>query len=216
MQESTYKPFSILIISPDSSKLDGGLSHLTDSIELEYRETYYQTIKELEVRKNIEGDDKKVETEMTIQRAKWLEMEVYDFKYYQMISIGAFVTLLENFNKYSWAKKSLTCEIEERRWLFTYDMEKLAKYYDVDYIIYFRDIKALKNNDNGDTFTIKMTTSLFSRADSKVIVEKETTGTSENIYCKLREQNKLMCLLTTIIESSTDVLISELSERQKK
>lgn len=215
MQESTYKPFSMLIISPDSSKIDKTLNHLTDSIELEYREMYYKAIKELETRKETEDDGKKREAEMAIQRVKWMEMEVYDFKYYQFISMGAFVKLLEHFNLYPWAKESLTCELEEPRWLFTYDSEKLARYYDVDYIIYFQGINIIRD-DSEDAFTMKMKTSLFSRAESKIILQKETFVTSDNIYCTLRGENKLMCLLTNMVESSTDELIAELTERQKK
>ncbi len=215
VQESTYKPFRILIISPDSSKIDKTLTHLTDSIELEYREMYYKALNELEIRKKTEDDDKKRETEMAIQEAKWMEMEVYDFKYYQFISMGAFITLLEHFNLYPWAKKSLTCELEEPRWLFTYDSEKLTRYYDVDYIIYFQGINIVKDDDE-DVLTMTMETSLFSRAESKNILQKETLVTSENFYCTLRGKNKLMCLLTNMVESSTEELITELTERQKK
>jgi hypothetical protein len=213
MQDSRYKPFSILIISPDSASIDSSLINLIDTVEYAYRDIYYKAIREMEFWKTLEDEDQKRETELKIQRAKWMEMEIYDFKYFQTISIGSYVALLESFNKYPWEEKSLVCEIEETRWLYTRDMLKLAKYYAVDYIVSFKNIHT---DRAGDKLTLKMTTVLYSEKQNGIIFEKEMSGTTDSNFGTWRCKNDLLCLLHNVTKSSTEEIEVVLAARQKK
>ena len=72
IQEGRYKPFYIMIISPDSATIDDSLIPLIDTVQLEYIKSYYSHIQQMEIWKHIEPEESKWKTEQKIQRAKWI------------------------------------------------------------------------------------------------------------------------------------------------
>lgn len=216
-QESRFKPFTLLIIIPDSAYVDNSLKSLVDSVESGYKESYYSHIETMELFKQFEPEEKRRETELTIQRAKWMEMEVHDFKYYQAIGMLSCPELQSLFNEYPWEKPSLRCQLTETKDLFTYDLNKLTDQYGYDYIIAYKNIRAEKYGNN---FRLRLTTSIYSKRDKRIINETETyghTGHYQNKYGEtLNCDNDLQCLLETGVKSSTELIFKVISKRQKK
>jgi hypothetical protein len=214
IQESRYKSFRALIISPDTARIHNELTVYADSIEQEFKGTYYKMLREFEMKRNSRDEDEKEHTEAVIRQAKWLETDVVRFRYYHMISVGTFVSLQEYFQKYPWEnKKSLDCQIINKQDLETEDLASLTNDYDFDYVVYFSDIHADKY---ADSFIMEMTTYLFSKADSKVIIKKKASKEGEELFCDLYRQNLLECMMTRIINEATGDLFEVLNERQKK
>jgi hypothetical protein len=214
LQESRYKPFSILIISPDTAQIDESLSIFIDSIEFAFSKTYHKLLSDLELKRK-QGDDKqKGETDLRMTKAKSFAMEVYNFQYYKMISIGTFVSLSEDFQKYPWEKeRCLDIVMEDRSNLYNQDLKHLASFFEMDYIIYFDKIQIEKS---GGGFIISMTTHLYSTSHSKTILDKEITATSDKLLCRVYGQNPLICLLTRITDSSTSEIFHILKARQAR
>lgn len=214
VQESRYKSFRVLIISPDTARIHNELTVYVDSIEQEFKDSYYKMLREFEIKRNSGDEDEKEQTEAAIRQAKWHETDIVRFRYYQMISVATFVSLQEDFQKYPWEdKKSLDCQIVNKNDLETEDLVQLTKDYDFDYVIYFRDIVAEKY---ADSFIMDMTTYLFSRADSKVIMKRKASKEGEPFFCELYRQNLLECMMTRVANEATSDLFGVLSERQKK
>jgi len=214
IQESRYKSFRVLIIEPDTARIHDALKVYVDSIEQEFRDTYFKMIQEFEIKRNSGDNDEKEQAQSAIQQAKWHEPDVVRFRYYQMISVATFVSLQEDFQKYPWEDKgSLDCQMVNKNDLETEDLVQLTKDHDFDYVVYFRDIVAEKYADN---FIMDMTTYLFSKADSKVIMKKKASREGEKLFCELFNQNLLECLITRVVNDATSELFEVLSERQKK
>jgi hypothetical protein len=214
IQESRYKSFRVLIISPDTARIHTELTVYVDSIEQEFKDSYYKTLREFELKRNSGDDDEKEQTESVIRQAKWHEPDVVRFRYYQMISMATFVSLQEDFQKYPWEDKgSLDCQMVNKNDLETEDLVQLTRDYDFDYVIYFRDIVAEKY---ADSFIMDMTTYVFSKADSKVIMKKKASREGEKLFCELFNQNVLECMMTRVVNDATSDIFEVLSERQKK
>ncbi|MFM9839442.1 MAG: hypothetical protein ACKVOQ_14330 [Cyclobacteriaceae bacterium] len=216
IQESRYKPFTVLIISPDTAQIDDSLNFHTESIEKEFKSSFYKILDEFEQKRNGDGNDdnEKLLTETVISRARWFDTDVTRFKYYHMISIGTFVSLKEDFQRYPWERAgSLDCQIVNRKDLDSEDMVQLTKDHEIDYVIYFKDIHA---DRYADSFIMYMTTYLFSKYDSKVIMKKKAFGEADESFCELYKQNPLECMMTRILNESTSDLFEKLNELQKR
>lgn len=48
-EKTAYRPFSILIINPDSISLHESLKPLIETVESDFREVYYSYIKQMEL-----------------------------------------------------------------------------------------------------------------------------------------------------------------------
>ncbi len=214
IQESRYKSFRVLIISPDTARIHNELTVYVDSIEQEFKGAYYKMLREFEMKRNSGDEDEKEQTESVIRQAKWHETDIVRFRYYHMISVATFVSLQEDFQKYPWEnKRSLDCQIINKNDIETEDFVQLTKDYDYDYVIYFQDIVAEKY---ADSFIMDMTTNLFSKADSKVIMKKRASKEGQELLCKIYRQNLLECMMTLVVNEATSDLFEILSERQKK
>jgi hypothetical protein len=116
--------------------------------------------------------------------------------------------------------------------LFTYDFEKLAKYYKVDYIITFEDIHSGTKKGVG---TLHYTTTLFWTKDNKTILKKEIEGNApvdnykffQDIFAfvsnddnfhdsEIHCDNYLECMFKSAVRFSTEDLFKAIAKRQKK
>jgi len=215
IQESRYKSFQVLIISPDTARIHDSLTTYAKLIEENFRSSFAKRLREFESKRDVGDDEEKEQIELMINQAKWHESDVVRFRYYNMISIATFFSPQEYFQKYPWEKeKSLTCQIIAKKGVKTVDLMHLANNYGFDYIKYFGNIHADKY---ANSFITDMTTYLFSKADSKVIMKRTTHGEADELFCDLiSQQNPLECMMTRITNEATSDLFKVLSERQKK
>jgi hypothetical protein len=213
-QESRYKSFRVLIISPDTARIHDSLNFYVSSIELSFKETYYEVLREHQLKRTSGNVHERKQAKLSIRKAKSLEPDVVGFRYYQTISIATFVSLQEYFKKYPWEdKRSLDCQIVNRHDLETGDLTQLTKDYDLDYVIYFQDIVAEKY---ANSFIMDMTTYLFSKADSKIIMKHKASKEGEDLLCEAYNHNVLDCLMNLVVDEATSDLCEILSTRQKK
>lgn len=216
IQESRYKPFRVLIISPDTARIDKELTVYVESIENRFKGSYYSMLRVFELLRSTENGEveEKQRAAAAIQRARWFEVDVVRFRYYHMIAAEAFVSLNDRFQKYPWEdSESLECQVVNKSDLETEDFVQLTRNYDFDYVIYFGDIVAKKYVD---TFFMDMTTYLFSRADSKVIMKRRQSTKADPVLCRMDRQDLLECLITRVTSEAISDLFEILDERQKR
>jgi len=214
VQESRYRPFRVLIISPDTAKIDNSLTPHIEQVESQFKTSFYKALREFEWKRNTGDEEDKEQIESIIKEAKWYETDVQRFRYYHMISFATFFDLQKAFQKYPWEHEgSLTCQIVNARDLETDDLGQLTEEYDFDYVIFFKDAQT-KQFYYG--FDLNIKTFLFSKADSKVIMEKTVSGEARENVCDLHGQNMLECLMINAASEVTSELFQVLDERQKK
>lgn len=237
-EQELFKPFSLLIINPDSAQIADTLFVWADSIEKKHIDRYYYSIKALEMLRNMGDEESKRETDQRIQQIKQREMEAYDFKYYHTVANSTLFELSTLFNtnyweeNYSSRQTILEGSIIDRSDLFTYDLKKLGKQYKVDYIVTFENIRTAKKDGIG---TIKYTTTLFWTRSNKIILKKEVEGNAlvdnfrflQDIYSSVSNENKfheseihcdnyLECMFKSAVRFSTEELFEAISKNQKK
>jgi hypothetical protein len=213
--DKEYKPFSILIISPDSISLHESLKPLVDTVEADFREVYYSYIKQMELLEKLEPEEKRQETKLKIQRAKLAEMDVHNTYYYQLIPMLTCSELWDLFNAQD--NRDFSFDFISRDELFSYDVKKIADYYQTDYILTYKQI-ATPMQDGEPVLKIQM--ELFGRKASKIIYEGVAYGHSrfyKDNSGELRAcSNDLQCLLESGVISSTADLFTFLKRQQKK
>lgn len=209
------KPFSLLIISPDSISLDKSLKHLVDTVETAFRDTYYSYLERMELFKQFEPEEKRQETEQEIQRMKLAEMDIHDIRYFHFIPMLTCSELWYLFNQPQ--DPDFSFDFVDRKELYSYDLSKLTAYYGSDYILTYKEISTSEQNSGP---LLKITVQLFSKKDSKMIYEKTTFGYSRfyrDASGELRGcNNDLQCMLESGAISSTIEIFKFLERRQKK
>lgn len=217
-QTGNYRPFKVVIISPDTATIDSGLKMFQDSIEADYIKGYYKSIKQMEEflkwksdsthKKEIDESKKNIEENLKIKKQS--EQYVKKFRYFETISVYSNSVLQMYFNEYP---PYSTFQTVRRTDLKSKDLKEIADNFNADYIVTYRDVKT--ENDKGQLI-MKVTTTLYSRKKSKVLWEKTGTGNVNSYGDMWTCMNPLSCLLITSVKSSTDYLFETLSKAQKK
>lgn len=217
-QTGNYRPFKMVIISPDTATLDSGLKMFQDSIEADYIRGYYKSIKEMEEflnwkndspdKKEIDESKKRIEENLRIKKQS--EQYVKRFRYFETISIYSNSVLQMYFNEYP---PYSTFQTVRKADLKSNDVKKIADDFKADYVVTYSDIKT--DSDNGQTI-MKVTTTLYSRKKSKVLWKKTGTGDMNSYGDMWTCMNPLSCLLITCVKSSTDDIFETVSRAQKK
>ena len=210
-----YRPFSFLIINPDSISVHESLRPLIDTVESDFRESYYSHIKRMELFEKFEPEEKRQETKLKIQRAKWMEMEVHDTRYYHLIPMLTCAELWDLFDAQN--NLDFSFDLISRGELFSYDLNTIANYYQVDYILIYKQITTpIKDGEP----ILKIEMQLFGKKESKVIYETVAYGQArfykDNSGILRACPNDLQCLLESGVISSTADLFHFLKKRQKK
>jgi hypothetical protein len=210
-----YKPFSILIINPDSISLHESLKKLVDTVEADFREVYYSYIKQLEILEPFESEEERRLIKLKIQRAKAAEMDFHNTTYFQLIPMLTCSELWDLFNAEN--NDEFSFDFISRDELYSYDLAKISTYYEADYVLTYKQITT--PIENGEP-VLKIETQLFGHKESKIIYEgvsygysrfyRDTSGTLKACY------NDLQCLLESGVISSTLDLFKVLKRRQKK
>jgi len=213
--DKEYKPFSILIISPDSISLHKSLKPFIDTVEADFREVYYAYIRQLKTFEQFESEEKKQQTKLKIQRAKAAEMDVHNTIYFQLIPMLTCSELWDLFN--AEGNHDFSFDFISRDELFSYDLEKISNYYDADYVLTYKHITTPIENIEP---VLKIEMQLFGRKESKVIYENTTYGHSTFYRDNSGElkacSNDLQCLLESGVISSSADLFKFIKSRQKK
>ncbi len=214
VQESRYRPFRVVIVSPDTAIINDSLVPYVDAVEKEFKDTYHEMLREIELRRDSVSHDEKEKIESEIRKVKTFESDVLNFRYYDMVAIATFVSLQEDFKKYPWEdRESLECLIVDNSELQAEGLAMLALRYDSDYVLYFKDIVAEKHTND---FEINMTAGLFSRLDAKVLFEKRVSQEGNDFLCQLYRQNLLQCMMTRVVDEVSRELFEILNDRQKR
>jgi hypothetical protein len=210
-----YKPFSILIISPDSISLHESLRPFVDIVEADFREVYYSYIKEMELFESFEPEEKRRGTKLKVQEAKLAEMDIHDTHYFQFIPMLACSELWDLFDAQN--NYDFSFDFISRDELFSYDIKKIADYYRTDYILTYKQITtSMKDGEP----VLKIEMELFGRKESKIIYETVAYGHArfytDNSGVLRACSNDLQCLLESGVVSSTSDLFTFLKRIQKK
>ena len=207
-----YTPFSLLIIMPDSISLHESLTPFIDSVELDFRETYYSQLKQMEFMVDLYPEERKHAIKLKIQRAKLAEMDVLNTKYLDLVPMLTCSELWDLFdNNYEYSFDYIS-----REELFSYDLERVANYYEVDYVLSYKQITT--PIENGEPI-LKIETELFSKRDARVVHQSASYG-----YARFYKNNSgvlqactndLQCMLESVVMSSSADLFRFLKGKQK-
>ncbi|HTJ51412.1 MAG TPA: hypothetical protein VL443_18255 [Cyclobacteriaceae bacterium] len=237
-----YSPFQILVIHPDSVRIDELMIPFSDSIQKRYIDGYYASLKSYEKLKEDESSDEEIEKiNAQIRSIKLREMEVYNFRYYYTMSRLILFDLGILFNPTYWEKdfsqkeKTLTGYAIEPSQLYSRDFDKLAKYYQVDYILTFENVHTEKLADTISSIALKFKAILYSSKKGKIVLKEDFSGNSQlNDYKYLTEiysshnkneraleksvdcDNYLNCLFRSATRFTTERLYEVISKIQKK
>ena len=217
-QTSEYRPFRMVIVSPDTATIDEGLKMFKDSIEADYIKGYYKSIKQMEDflkwkddsadKKQIEESKKRIEENLRIKRQS--EQSVKRFRYFETISVYSNSVLQMYFNEYPPYSTIQTVRTTD---LKSTDLKEIADHFKADYVVRYNNIHT---DNEGNRVIMKMTTTLYSRNDLKVLWEKLEKGDMNSYGDMWTCMNPLSCLLITSVKSSTTDIFETVSLRQKK
>ena len=213
-QEGRWKPFKLLVVQPDTAIIDKTFYPDTDSIVQSQIRSYYQSIARQEDALNCKGCDSsfKEQIRSNLPKLKALETEVQKFKYFQLISNYSAQVYNFYFNEY--APFSTILEIPSQATSLT-RLKALADSSKADYIIFYSNI----HTENKEGLPIlKLTTSLYSRQDDKIILTKETEGDTDSRgdMWTCNWNVRLSCLLINGVRTSTDAIANILRGRQAR
>jgi hypothetical protein len=218
-QEGRWKPFKLLVIQPDTAIIDQSLFGDRDSVEADNLKSYYSTLKRYEDLLNFKDYSKEMEksfkeTQTRLQKEiplmKAQEENVKKFKYYQTIS--QYSTQVYNFYFNEYEPFSTIIEIPNQRTDIG-SLKTLADTSKSDYVVFYSNLHTV---DKDGLPILKLTTSLYSKKENKVILSKETDGDTDSRgdmwTCNFNV--RLSCLLINGVRTSTDEVASILRQRQ--
>ena len=218
-QQGIWKPFKLLVIQPDTAKIDQSLSSDRDSVESDNLKSYYSSLKQTEDLLNFKDYSKEMEQSFKetqerlkkeIPLIKAQEDNVKKFKYYQTIS--QYSTQVYNFYFNEYEPFSTIIELPKQK-TDLLSLKTLADTSKADYIVFYSDIHTI---DKDGLPVLKLTTFLYSKKDNKLILTKQTEGDTESRgdMWTCNSDVRLSCLLINGVRTSTDAIATILRERQ--
>ena len=218
-QRGMWKPFKLCVIKPDTAIIDKSLFSDRDSIEADNLKSYYSSLKQMEDLLNFKDYSKEMEQSFKetherlkkqIPLMKAQEENVKKFKYFQTIS--QYSTQVYNFYFNEYEPFSTVVELPNQKTDLS-NLKTLADTSKADYIVFYNNIHTV---DKDGLPVLKLTTSLYSKKDNKIILTKETDGDTNSRgdmwTCSLNIT--LSCLLINGVRTSTDEVANVLRERQ--
>jgi len=215
-QQGKFNPFKLIVLKPDTAIIDERLYGDIDSVQSSYINRYYHSIQRMEQvanSKNFPEDDSilkegQEEIRLELVKAKADEPEVKKFKYYQTLS--AYSTEVYNFYFNEYEPFSTIIQLPNQD-IGIASLKRLADTSKADYIVYFSNVHTEVKYEQ---LFLKLTTSLYSRADNKIILTKETEGDSNSEGGMWTCATYLSCLLINGVKTSTNEVASEIAKRQ--
>jgi hypothetical protein len=219
-QQGKFNPFKLIVIKPDTAIIDKSLYGDIDSVQLDYQERYYKEINTMEEMLNSSNYPKGMEDEFKktneylkkqIPLLKAMEPEIKKFRYYQTLSSYSAEVYNFYFNEY--APYSTIAELPNQN-TSTAALAALADTAKADYIVFFSNIHTATKDGLA---ILKVTSSLFSKKDNKIILTKETEGDMNSRgFMWTCGGTTLSCLLINGVRTSTDAITPEIAKRQLK
>lgn len=211
-QAANRIPFKLVIIKADTAILDTSLYSSRDSMVAKQQKLYYETVKQVEENiSSAEGPkDSSITRELTNQLAylKSMENEVKDFKCFHLLSSYSRAVYQFYFNEYKPYSSFLETPAQKT------DLPGLAQLADTskaDYIVFFSNIHSVIQNGLP---VLKLTTSLYSNKDKRVIFSKETEGGADSRGEMWTCTDTVSCIFTNAVKSSTDEVSAVIIKRQ--
>lgn len=208
-----FRPFSILIVSPDSIEVHESLKPLIDTVESDFRKAYYDVLRELEQVKEFKSEKEREEIRMTIQRAKWMEIDIHNSRLRNFIPMLTCSELSEIFN--AGGRAEFSFEVIDRDEMFSYENKTIVDYYDVDYLLRYKSITMpLKNGEP----VLKIAMQLFARKENRLIFEGIVFGYArfyrDNSGILRACPNDLQCMIDSGVISSAAKLFDVIRRRR--
>ena len=218
-QRGMWKPFKLCVIKPDTAFIDQSLFSDRDSIEADNLKSYYASLKQMEdllkfkdYSKEMEKSFKETQERLKIQipLMKVQEANVRKFKYFQTIS--QYSTQVYNFYFNEYEPFSKIIELPNQKTDLR-SLKTLADTTKADYIVFYKNIHTV---DKDNLPILKLTTSLYSKKDNKIILTKETDGdtNSRGDMWTCIMNVRLSCLLINGVRTSTEEIANVLRKRQ--
>lgn len=208
----TWKPFKLVIIKADTAILDSSLYSSRDSMVVKNQKLYYETLKQVEENiSSAEGPkDSSMVRQLTNQLAylKGMENEVKDFKCFHLLSSYSHAVYQFYFLEYK-PHSTITEAPQQKTDLAS--LTQLADTSKADYIVFFSNIRSVIQNKQP---VLKLTTSLYSQKDKKIIFSKETEGDADSRGEMWTCDDTVSCLFTNAVKSSTDEVSAVIIKRQ--
>lgn len=218
-QRGMWKPFKLCVIKPDTAFIDQSLFSDRDSIESGNLKSYYASLKQMEFLLNFKDYSKEMEKSLKqrqedlkkqIPLMKAQEEKVKKFKYFQIIS--EYSTQVYNFYFNEYKPFSTIIELPSQN-TDLLSLKTLADTLKADYIVFYNNIHTV---DKDGLTVLKLTTSLYSKKDNKIILTKETEGDTDSKgdmwTCDFNV--RLSCLLINGVRTSTEEVANVLRNRQ--
>ena len=216
-QKGKFTPFKLIVLKPDTAIIDRSLYSGRDSVEAGYLRRYYHAIEHMEELLNskyLQNDTsfirRQEEYKAELVVAKAAESEAKIFRYYQTLSTYSTEVYNFYFNEYEPFSKiiELPNQATDIPSLF-----KLADTSKADYVVFFNNIHS---EDKEGLPILKLTTSLYSKRDNKIILKKETEGDTDSRgdmwTCDF--DIPLSCLLINGVKTSTDEVAPIIAKAQ--
>jgi len=219
-QISVSKPLKLIVLKPDTAIIDKSLYGERDSIVNEHSILYYQCLK-------IKGDSGKSNQDIFIGPKNQLFPEIpqllsqdphlLNFKYYHLISEYSSQIYDFYFNELGF--KSTTIELPNQN-INLKTLKYLSDSAQANYIIFFDNLHTIKNDGS---FLFKLTTSLYSKKENKVVFKKATVGDTinrghnandENVMWNCNSKVKLSCLMINGVRTSSVGIVNIIKEEQ--
>ena len=218
-QRGMWKPFKLCVIKPDTAFINQSLFSDRDSIEADNLKSYYASLKQMEHLLNFKNYSKEMEKSFKetqerlrkqIPLMKAQEGNVKKFKYFQTIS--QYSTQVYNFYFNEYEPFSTIIELPNQK-TDLLSLKTLADTSKTDYVVFYSNIHTV---DQDNLPVLKLTTSLYSKKDNKIILTKETDGdtNSRGDMWTCMMDVRLSCLLINGVRTSTDEVANVLRERQ--
>jgi hypothetical protein len=213
-QKGKWKPFKLLVIQPDTAIISSTLNSDRDSIIQSHLDMYYRYVKQQEDILNCKPCDslykEKIKTQLPQLKAQ--EAEVKKFKYLQTIS--NYSTQVFNFYFNEYEPFSTIVELPNQLTDLP-NLKLLADSTKADYIVSYSNIHTV---DKEGLPILKLTTSLYSKKENKIILTKQTDGdtNSRGDMWSCNRNVVLSCLLINGVRTSTDEVANVLRKRQIK
>jgi hypothetical protein len=220
-QKGRWESFKLLVIQPDTAIVDKSFKSEKDTIEASNLRAYYASLKQIEDLLNSRDSSEemdsifkatKAELKNRISLIKAQEEQVKKFKYYQVISQYSAAVYNFYFNEYE-PFSSIVEVPKQKTDLRT--LKNLANTSKADYIVFYSNIHTIEREALP---ILKLTTSLYSKRENKIILIKETEGdiNSRGDMWTCDMGVMLSCLLINGVRTSTDAVADILRKKQAK
>lgn len=217
-QQGKFNPFKLVVIKPDTAIIHKSLQGDIDSIESVFLKRYYNSVQQIEQLANSKDFPKDTSFKATQEKmkieliaAKAAEPEIKKFRYYETISTYSANIYNFYFNEYE--PFSTIIELPNQKTDIA-SLAKLAHTTKADYVVFFTKIYTeIKDG----LPMLKLTTSLYSKKQHKIILTKETQGDKDSRGGMWTCGSTILsCLLINGVRTSTNEVVPVIAKAQMR